>query len=151
MNYLEPLPQQLSNFLLFFAFGFLDGFLFRLVEFARSLFSKGKIALLVQDLFFSVATTVFMFVFFLVYADGNVRVNLIFASVLGAAVFFLTADRVVKKVFGTLSSVFSSIFFAYSQVFELFLKAFSPFSFPPELFSALFALLCARKAFRRLF
>lgn len=107
MNYLEPLPQQLSNFLLFFAFGFLDGFLFRLVEFVRSLFSKGKIALLVQDLFFSVATTVFMFVFFLVYADGNVRVNLIFASVLGTAVFFLTADRVVKKVFGTLSSVFS--------------------------------------------
>lgn len=122
MNYLEPLPQQLTNFLLFFAFGFLDGLFFRVIEFARSLFSKGKIALLVQDLLFSAATTVCMFVFFLVYADGNVRVNLIFASVLGAAVFFLTADRVVKKVFGTISSVFSKVVSLISAPFAALSK-----------------------------
>lgn len=122
MNYLEPLPQQLTDFLLFFAFGFLDGFLLRLVEFARSLFSKGKIALLVQDLFFSVVTTVCMFVFFLVYTDGNVRVNLIFASVLGAAVFFLTADRAVKKVFGAISSVFSKVVSLISAPFAAISK-----------------------------
>lgn len=123
MNYLEPLPQQLTNFLLFFAFGFLDGLFFRFVEFLRSLFSKGKFALLVQDLFFSVATTVFMFVCFLVYSDGNVRVNLILASVLGAVVFFLTADRVVKKVFAAFSFVFSKVLSSIAAPFSAASKA----------------------------
>lgn len=107
MNYLEPLPQQFTNFFLFFAFGFLSGFFFRVVELVRSLFSKGKFAILAQDLFFSAAVTVSMFVFFLVYADGNIRLNLIFASGCGAVVFFLTADRAVKRVFGAFSFAFS--------------------------------------------
>ncbi len=97
MNYSEPLPQQLFDFLFFFGFGFLDGLLFRLVEFFRKLFGNGKYALLVQDLFFSVLSTVLMFVFLLVYADGTVRINLIAAAVLGACVFFLTAGKPIKK------------------------------------------------------
>ena len=125
MNYLEPLPQQLTNFLLFFAFGFLAGFFFRVIEFLRSLFSKGKYALFVQDFLFSVAVTVLMFVFLLVYADGNVRLNLIFASALGAAVFFLTADRAVKKVFGALSAVFSKVVSLVSAPFIYLSKKLS--------------------------
>lgn len=125
MNYLEPLPQQLTNFLLFFAFGFLAGFLFRVVELLRSLFSKGKRALFLQDFLFSVAVTILMFVFLLVYADGNVRLNLIFASALGAAAFFLTADRAVKRVFGALSAGFSRVISLVSAPFiYIFQKSF---------------------------
>lgn len=105
MNYSEPLPQQLFDFLFFFGFGFLDGLLFRLIEFFRKLFGNGKYALLVQDLLFSVLSTVLMFVFLLVYADGAVRINLVAAAVLGACVFFLTAGKPVKKILDIFASV----------------------------------------------
>lgn len=133
MSYSVPLPQQLQNFLLFFGFGFLSGFLFRLVEFLRSLFGEKKAAVIAQDLIFSFLVTILFFVFLLTYADGIPRLNLIFSSSLGAAVFFLTVGKAVKKLFSFLSAVLkkiaallSSPFFAVSgklkKAFESFKK-----------------------------
>jgi len=106
MNYSEPLPMQLYDFLFFFGFGFLDGLLFKIIEFFRKLFGNGKRAVLIQDLFFSVLSTVLMFSFLLVYANGVVRVNLIMASILGAMVFFLTVGKPVGKLLDTFAAFF---------------------------------------------
>lgn len=125
MSYSVPLPQQLQNFLLFFGFGFLSGFLFRSVEFFRGLFGEKKAAVIAQDLIFSFLVTVLFFVFLLTYADGIPRLNLIFSSSLGAAVFFLTVGKAVKRVFDFLSAVLkktvsliSSPFFAASRALK---------------------------------
>lgn len=97
MTYSEPQLWQVYNFLFFFGFGFLCGLLFRFIEFIRRLFSSKKAAVVAQDVIFSVLATVLMFVFLLTYADGKVRLNLILAAALGAAVFFLTLGKAVKK------------------------------------------------------
>lgn len=133
MNYSEPLPQQLFDFLFFFGFGFLDGLLFLIVEFFRKLFGNGKRAVIFQDIFFSVLSTVLMFVFLLVYADGVVRINLIAASVLGAAVFFLTAGKPVKRVLDAAQSVLKKtasfltapFFFVSKKLKKLFERIFA--------------------------
>lgn len=105
MSYSEPLLWQLYNFLFFIGFGFLSGFLFRFIEFVRELFSSRKAAVIVQDIVFSVLATILMFVFLLTYADGKIRLNLILAAALGAAVFFLTVGKAVKKAFGFFAAV----------------------------------------------
>lgn len=122
MIYSQPLLWQLYNFLFFFGFGFLCGFLFRLVEFFRELFSSKKAAVIAQDIVFSVLSTVLMFVFLLTYADGKVRLNLIFAAALGAAVFFLTIGSAVQRVFCFLSTVLRKTVLTVSKPF-LFLAA----------------------------
>ncbi|MDO4379340.1 MAG: spore cortex biosynthesis protein YabQ [Clostridia bacterium] len=131
MNYSEPLPVQFYDFLFFFGFGFLDGLLFKAVEFFRKLFGNGKRAFLFQDLVFSVLSTVLMFIFLLIYADGVVRVNLIAASILGTSAFFLTVGKPVGKVLDVLSlairkvvSVLTAPAFFFSKKFlSLFKKA----------------------------
>lgn len=117
MNYSEPLPTQLYDFLLFFGFGFLEGLLFKAVEFIRKIFSNGKYALLVQDLFFSVLSTILMFVFLLVYADGEVRFNLIASSALGAAVFFFTFGKPIGKALDIFSLLIRKIASALAAPF----------------------------------
>ena len=132
MNYSEPLPVQFYDFLFFFGFGFLDGLLFKAVEFFRKLFGNGKRAFLFQDLVFSVLSTVLMFVFLLIYADGIVRVNLIAASILGTVAFFLTVGKPVGKVLDVLSLVIrkavsiltAPVFFFSKKFLSLFKKAF---------------------------
>lgn len=132
MNYSEPLPMQLYNFLLFFGFGFLEGLLFKVIEFIRKIFSSGKYALLVQDLFFSVLSTILMFVFLLVYADGEVRFNLIASSILGAAVFFFTVGKPVGRAFDffslfirkTASALAAPFLFISKKLKALFEKLF---------------------------
>ena len=105
MTYSEPQLWQVYNFLFFFGFGFLCGLLFRLIEFIRELFSRKKAAVIAQDLIFSVLATVLMFIFLLTYADGKVRLNLIFAAASGAAVFFMTLGKAVKNLLGFLGII----------------------------------------------
>lgn len=105
MTYSEPQLWQVYNFLFFFGFGFLCGLIFRLIEFIRGLFSSKKAAVIAQDVIFSVLATVLMFVFLLTYANGKVRLNLIFAAALGAAVFSLTLGKAVKNVLGFLGAI----------------------------------------------
>ena len=132
MNYSEPLPTQLYDFLLFFGFGFLEGLLFKIVEFIRKIFGEGKRAYLIQDLFFSVFSTILMFVFLLVYADGEVRFNLIASSVLGAAVFFFTVGKPVGKALDlfsllirkTASALAAPFLFVSKKLKALFEKLF---------------------------
>ena len=105
MTYSEPQLWQVYNFLFFFGFGFLCGLLFRLIEFIRELFSRKKAAVIAQDIIFSVLATVLMFIFLLTYADGKVRLNLIFAAASGAAVFFMTLGKAVKNLLGFLGII----------------------------------------------
>lgn len=117
MIYSEPLLWQLYNFLFFFGFGFLCGLLFRFIEFIRKIFSAGKAAVIAQDIIFSVVTTVLMFIFLLTYADGKVRLNLIFAAALGGAVFFITLGKVTERAFGFLSEILGKIAAALAAPF----------------------------------
>lgn len=119
MIYSEPLLWQVYNFLFFFGFGFLCGFLFRFIEFIRSLFSGKKAAVIAQDVAFSVLTTVLMFLFLLTYADGRVRLNLILAAALGALVFFLTLGNVVKKFFSLFAAAIKKTVAVLSKPFVL--------------------------------
>lgn len=122
MIYSEPLLWQLYNFLIFFGFGFLCGFLFCFVEFVRKLFSEKKAAIIAQDVIFSVFATILMFVFLLTYADGKVRLNLIIAAALGGVVFFLTLGKTVKNVFGFLAAVLKKIFSVIAKPFIVFAR-----------------------------
>lgn len=117
MIYSEPLLWQLYNFLIFFGFGFLCGFLFCFAEFVRKLFSEKKAAIIAQDVIFSVSATVLMFVFLLTYANGMVRLNLILAAALGGVVFFLTLGKTVKNVFGFFAAVLKKTFSVIANPF----------------------------------
>ena len=72
-----------------------------------------------------------MFIFLLIYADGIVRVNLIAASILGTAAFFLTVGKPVGRVFDVLSLVIrkavfiltAPVFFFSKKFLSLFKKA----------------------------
>ncbi len=107
MIYSEPLRWQLNDFFLFFGFGFLAGLLFCVFEFLRKLFSSSKRAVFVQDIGFCVAATVLFFLSLLVYANGVLRLNFVFAAALGAVVYFLTLGRAVRPALQAFSTAFS--------------------------------------------
>lgn len=106
MSYMEPLPQQLLNFCLFFGFGFLDGFLLKLIEFIRRIIiEENRKAIIVQDIIYSVISTVAFFVFLLTYADGVFRFNLLFSASVGMASFLLTLGKRTEVILNKISNI----------------------------------------------
>lgn len=97
MKYGLTTSDQMSHFLFAIGFGFLAGFFYRFVSSIRKAISSKKIAYIIQDLFFSIVTTILAFVFMLVYSDGEIRFDLIIAMIIGALIYFLSCDNFVKK------------------------------------------------------
>lgn len=98
MKYGLSISDQISHFLFAVGFGFLIGIFYRIVFAVRQTKSNKKSAYIVQDVFFSVVTTVLSFLFMLVYSNGEVRLDLIVAIFVGSAIYFVTVDKLVKSI-----------------------------------------------------
>lgn len=98
MTYGFALTQQLELFLYSLGFGFLLGLLYRFIMAAREEISDKKGAVVAADIIFCVVTTVLVFCFLLVYADGQVRLIALFANAVGFTLYILTFDFILKKL-----------------------------------------------------
>ncbi|MCM1543962.1 MAG: hypothetical protein NC110_01570 [Ruminococcus sp.] len=98
MKYGLSISDQISHFLFAVGFGFIIGIFYRLVSAVRRVISSKKTAYIVQDVFFSVTATVLCFLFMLAYSNGDVRLDLIAAIAVGAGIYFLTMDSLIRSV-----------------------------------------------------
>lgn len=109
--------RQLSNFLSAVGFGFLIGLIYILFQFFRQVISNGKIAYFVCDILFSVSYTLLCFAFIFSYNEGEIRLDLLFAMIIGFFAFYFTIGKYLQKLLSLVSN-------ACSSVLE---KAFLPF------------------------
>ena len=121
MNFTEPLIAQYDKFFIFTGFGFLIGFVYDFALFVRELLSSKKAAWIIQDVLFSVAATISMYLMFLAYSNGEIRVILIFSAAAGFVIYKLTVGKPVKKI---LSKIGKTI----DKVVEILLKPFKAVS-----------------------
>lgn len=109
MTYLITSYQQLSNFLSAVGLGFLTGIVYVFMFFFRSLFGNGKIAYIIQDVMFCLISAFLSFCFFLVYTEGELRPELIFAIAVGFFIFVLTVGKYISAPLRKLSCVIRKI------------------------------------------
>lgn len=99
MTYSEPLSNQLYRFILALGFGIILGIIYEIIVLIRTLVSERKGAIIAQDIVFSIIFSVMSFFFMLIYNEGEIRLNLIFAQLLGIVTFHITvAGRITKSV-----------------------------------------------------
>ena len=121
MNYSEPLAHQYNVFLVFLGVGFILGFVYETVVFIRTLLSRKKFAIIIQDVLFSFLTFLTLFFSFLAFSNGVIRFNLILSCAAGFLTFELSAGRAVKKLFGILQKLFQ-------KTVDILLKPFAAVS-----------------------
>ncbi len=123
MKYSLTTYDQINHFLFAVGFGFLAGILYRLIACVREAVSNKKTAFIVQDIFFSVIITVLCFTFMLVYSNGEVRLDLLFAILLGAGVYFLTLDTIFKSAAKTAAQTVKKILLLVFKPFVIIFNA----------------------------
>ncbi len=87
MSYSEPLANQIYRFVLALGFGVILGVIYELLVLIRTLISEKRWAVITQDITFAILSAFLSFLFMLVYNEGIVRLNLIFASFLSLFAF----------------------------------------------------------------
>ncbi len=99
MTYSEPLNNQIYRFILALGFGIILGLIYEIFVLIREIFSFKKSLIITVDILFSVLSAFLTFFFMLVYNDGRVRLNLIFASLMGLFAFHYTfGGRAIKPL-----------------------------------------------------
>lgn len=89
MSYTEPLSNQIYRFILAVGFGIILGIIYEVIVLLRTIISRKKAAVITQDIIFSIIASILSFFFMLVYNEGVVRLNLIFAEGVGLYAFHL--------------------------------------------------------------
>ncbi|MGN0468317.1 MAG: spore cortex biosynthesis protein YabQ [Acutalibacteraceae bacterium] len=125
MTYGISTSVQLSNFLFAAGFGFLEGILYFLIVLFRKIISSKKKAVIVQDIFFGAVTAILCFDFMQVYCDGQVRIDLIIAAMLGFFLLIYTAGKSINTISDKISAFIKKIIkliFAPLMYFKKLLK-----------------------------
>lgn len=112
-----PSPAHQTNvFLLCIGFGFLLGIFYHIVRFLRKSFLNFKKAVLIQDIFFCIISTLLMFCFLLCCNDGEVRFFLLVGFFLGFLVYYSTFGVFVAKNLDKISSSINRISALFRQL-----------------------------------
>ncbi len=123
--YSLSLATQTKNFLLSLGLGFIMGILYDLFRLVRIAVSKGKIAVVVTDLFYCVFLGFVTFIFFITVNEGEFRFYLLLGEGIGfgvyyfslGAIIFSKAEYLVDKIKMCTKRIFKIIFYPFKFVF----------------------------------
>ncbi|MCM1364095.1 MAG: spore cortex biosynthesis protein YabQ [Faecalibacterium sp.] len=124
MKYGLTISDQLSHFLFAVGFGFILGIFYRLTASVRKAVSGKKAAYVACDIFFCVVSTILCFTFMLVYSNGEVRIELIAAIAIGAAIYFMTSDKFVRSMIEPLIRVLKKLVLLICKPFKMLMSIF---------------------------
>ena len=105
MSYSDPLIFQLHRLLLFLGVGFLLGFVWTAFGLLRELFANGKRITVFLDVLFCAVSFLALFFSSLAYANGRIRLHLLFAAALGYAAYHFTLGRPLKGLLSLLARI----------------------------------------------
>lgn len=97
MSYSWPLSEQIIVFIRCIGLGILLGLLYEVFSVLRCFLSEKTWAYVVCDVAFSLITTVISFFFMVLYNNGRVRLNLVFAQIIGGVAFHFSVGRYLLK------------------------------------------------------
>lgn len=122
MIYSVSSSVQISNFLSAIGLGFILGIIYYIIEFVRKTISIKRTAVILQDILFSLVTSLLEFVFMQIYTDGEVRLDLILASAVGFAILCLSVGKYIRRMLGRLSLGLNHIILFFTKPFRVIKK-----------------------------
>ena len=118
MIYSVSSSVQISNFLSAIGLGFILGIIYFIIEFVRKTISIKRSAALLQDILFSLVTSLLEFVFMQIYTDGEVRLDLILASAAGFTILCLSVGKYIRRMLGRISFGLNYIILCFTMPFR---------------------------------
>ena len=85
--------EQARNFFLFFIIGLFIGFIFDLFRGFRKSFKMKNIFVDIQDIIFLIISGAMFFKSAIVFCNGDIRFYIIFSTILGISIYFLTISE----------------------------------------------------------
>lgn len=113
---------QISNFLSAIGLGFTLGIIYFFIEFIRKTISIKRVAVVLQDIMFSLITSLLEFVFMQIYTNGEVRLDLIIASAFGFTIFCLSVGKYIRRALSRLSFGLNLIILFLTKPFRVIKK-----------------------------
>jgi hypothetical protein len=109
MDMFNPVSQNLHQIMMFALTGFFLGVLYEPLRISRLFIKTGAIAVGIQDFLFLAACGVIVFAYSLEFGEGHFRYFYLIGIAFGAAVYFLTAGKLISFITRTFAQAIKSI------------------------------------------
>ena len=114
--YGTALSVQIENLMPFAGLGFVLGFIYDILGCIRKITCNNRLIVFVVDFSFCLFSAVSSYMLLLATANGFIRIYLLVAEILGAAIYFFTFGTLVSAVIRLISGIVKKLF---SPVFTL--------------------------------
>lgn len=124
------LAQQTKGFLLALGMGFILGILYDIIRIIRISISRGRIAVIICDIFFCVLACFCTFLFCLTINEGEIRLFLILGELVGfftyyfslGAIIFSYSEKIINFIKKLVRSILGVILFPFKWIFGIIRK-----------------------------
>ncbi len=129
MIYSGPLSDQIIIFIRCIGLGVLLGLIYEVFSALRCMISDKIPAYVICDVAFSLIATLISFFFMVLYNNGRVRLNLVFAQLIGGVAFHMSCGRYLLKpltfIVVKIRRVISTLFLPVKKLIEKLSSFFS--------------------------